>query len=84
MTQNGFKIKNMEQESESSKADRNKQARIESFEKIREMVNSGEINYNHVLWLNAINHIIKDLEYRPNPELVKEFNEKAIKPSPKI
>ena len=67
------------QETEESKAERNRIARKESFEKISQLVNEGKIDYNHVLWLNTINYIINDLKYRPDKELILKFNELAIK-----
>ncbi len=69
----------VEQESESSKSERNRIARKESFDKISEMVNSGKTDYEHVLWLNCMNYIGNDLKYAPDQSIIDRFQTLAIK-----
>ena len=66
-------------ESQETKDERNRIARKESFDKISQLVKSGKTDYTHVLWLNCMNYIGNDLQYRPDQETIDKFQQLAIK-----
>lgn len=55
----------------------NAESRESSWAVISEMVKSGNVDYSHPLWLNAIKYLANDLKFSAEKKYIEKMHEKA-------
>jgi hypothetical protein len=64
-------------ESEASKEEKNRKARLDSYNACIEQVKSNKINFDDFYWKNAIEYCTKDLGLKLSPDQIKVYHEQA-------
>lgn len=58
---------------------KNEESRMLAYQKIKEMVLNGKIDYDSGWWIPAINYLAKDLKYMPEKNIIEKYQDIAKK-----